>query len=129
MFPAAWQKKLVDLNVSSLLTGDIRWADFVFISAMNIQKESVNRIIEECKKNEVKIVAGGPLFTQEFYNYFQVDHFILNEAEITFPPFLKDLENGQDPRKIYTTDEFADISESPVPDYHLLSRKDYASMN
>lgn len=128
MFPGGWQKKLIDMNVSPLQTKDILWADFVFISAMYIQKESVNVIIEQCLKYKIKIVAGGPLFTQEYANYPQIDHFILNEAEITFPLFLKDLDEGR-PEKIYKTSEFADITTSPVPDYHLLSRKDYAFMN
>jgi radical SAM superfamily enzyme YgiQ (UPF0313 family) len=128
MLPESWQKKLVDMNVSALKTSDIQWADYVFISAMYIQKESVNRIIEECVKYKVKIVAGGPLFTQESANYSLVDHFILNEAEITLPLFLKDLESGRLPQRIYKTDEYADIRLTPVPDYHLLSRKDYASM-
>jgi radical SAM superfamily enzyme YgiQ (UPF0313 family) len=129
MLPGSWQKKLVDMNVSSLHTNDILWADYVFISAMYIQKESVSYVIKECLKHKVKMVAGGPLFTQEYENYPQIDHFILNEAEITLPPFLKDLESGTLPQKIYKTDEFADIKLTPVPDYSLLSRKDYAFMN
>ena len=44
--PATWERKLVDLNTSPLLTSDLQWADYVFISAMIIQMESVNRIIE-----------------------------------------------------------------------------------
>lgn len=129
MFPASWQKKLVDMNVSPLQTKDLIWADFVFISAMYVQKESVDKVIDECIRNEVKMIAGGPLFTQESDNYPQIDHFILNEAEITFPPFLDDLNSGRPLQKKYTTSEFADIKISPVPDFQLLSRKDYASMN
>jgi radical SAM superfamily enzyme YgiQ (UPF0313 family) len=128
MLPKDWQKKLVDLNVSPIKTSDILWADYVFISAMYIQKESVARIIEQCLQLNVKMVAGGPLFTQESGNYPEIDHFILNEAEITLPPFLKDLEAGN-PQKYYRTEEYADLTISPVPDYSLLSRKDYASMN
>jgi radical SAM superfamily enzyme YgiQ (UPF0313 family) len=129
MLPSSWHKKLIDMNVTALKTADIIWADFVFISAMYIQKESVARVIEECSKNKVKIVAGGPLFTQEFDNYPLIDHFILNEAEITLPPFLKDIENGETPKRIYNTEEFADLRLTPVADYYLLSRKDYATMN
>jgi len=129
MLPTTWQKKLVDMNVSALLTSDIVWADYVFISAIYIQQESVGKIIEECMKHKVKIVAGGPLFTQEFNNYPQIDHFILNEAEITLPLFLKNLDTGHPPKKIYKTDKYADITLTPVPDYHLLSRKEYALMN
>ena len=129
MLPPTWNKKLIDLNVTSLRTSDIVWADYVFISAMYIQKESVNKILDECMKNKVKVVAGGPLFTQEYNNYFQIDHFVLNEAEITLPLFLRDLDSGQTPKRIYQTGEYADITTTPVPDYHLLSAKDYAFMN
>src|SRR3989304_8307861 len=118
MLPSTWQKKLVDMNVSELQANDIIWADYVFISAMYIQKESVNRIIAACLKLGVKIVAGGPLFTQAYNNYPQIDHFILNEAEITLPFFIKDLAAGH-PEKVYKTDEYADITLTPVPDYHL----------
>ena len=128
MLPSSWKKKLVDMNITSLQTSDIQWADYVFISAMYIQKESVNQIITECRRLNKKIVAGGPLFTQEYHSYSQIDHFILNEAEITMPKFLNDLKNGI-PQRIYKTTDFADMSKSPVPDYHLLSINDYASMN
>ena len=128
MLPSSWKKKLIDMNITTLQTSDIQWADYVFISAMYIQKESVNQIITECRRLNKKIVAGGPLFTQEYHSYSQIDHFILNEAEITMPRFLNDLKNGI-PQRIYKTTDFADMSKSPVPDYHLLSINDYASMN
>ena len=129
MLPQSWQKKLIDMNVTSLKLSDILWADYVFISAMYIQKESVSFVIEECQKHKIKMVAGGPLFTQEWQNYPQIDHFILNEAEITLQPFLKDLESGKQPQRIYKTGEYADIRSTPVPDYQLLSMKAYAFMN
>ena len=128
MLPSDWQKKLVDMNVTSLKTKDIQWADYVFISAMYIQKKSADKVIEECIKYGVKIVAGGPLFTREYKNYSQINHFILNEAEITLPLFLKDLNAGS-PKKVYKTNKFADISDTPIPDFHLLSSKNYAFMN
>jgi radical SAM superfamily enzyme YgiQ (UPF0313 family) len=128
MLPSIWQKRLVDMNILTLRTSDIQWADYVFISAMYIQKESLNEVIDKCKKLNKKIVAGGPLFTQEFRNYPQIDHFILNEAEITLPLFLNDLHVGQ-PQRLYMTNEYADISLTPVPDYHLLARGKYANMN
>ncbi|WP_372773605.1 hypothetical protein [Mangrovibacterium sp.] len=117
MLPSSWHKRLVDMNVSALHASDIQWADYVFISAMYIQKQSVRKVMDECGKWHTKIVAGGPLFTQEHDNYPQVDHFILNEAEITLPPFLTDLEMGQ-PKRLYQTSEYADITQTPVPDVH-----------
>ena len=128
MLPSSWNKKLVDMNVSPLNDEEILWADYVFISAMHIQKDSVDHVIEECIKLGRKIVAGGPLFTQEPQNYPRVDHLILNEAEITLPLFLEDLSKGH-PGRIYKTDGFPAITSTPVPDFHLLSRDDYAFMN
>jgi radical SAM superfamily enzyme YgiQ (UPF0313 family) len=128
LLPETWNKKLVDVNVSPLSQKDIQWADYVFISAMQIQKDSVEEIIDLCMKNGVRTVGGGPLFTHDYLDYPQVDHLILNEAEITLPLFLKDLDEGK-PEKIYKTAEFPDITSSPLPDFHLLSRKHYASMS
>jgi len=129
MLPASWSKRLTDMNIEPLQTSDIEWADYVFISAMYIQKDSVAQIIPKCKEYNTKIVAGGPLFTQEYTEYPEIDHFILNEAEITLPQFLDDLEANNTPKHVYRTDQFADITTTPVPDYHLLSRAKYASMN
>ena len=128
LLPKTWEKKLVDMNVSELDEREIAWADYVFISAMYIQKDSVSKVISACIKSGTKIVAGGPLFTQEYEIYPQIDHFILNEAEITLPHFLSDLSAGN-AKRIYKTEKFADLSLSPVPDYHLLEIKKYAFMS
>lgn len=129
LLPPTWKKRLVDLNTSPLLPDDLQWADYVFISAMHIQKESVKMIIRECLQFEVKIVAGGPLFTHDMDNYPQVDHFILNEAEVTINPFLDDLTIGRRLKRVYETGSYADLRYSPAPDFYLLERKSYASMS
>ncbi|MBU1638026.1 cobalamin-dependent protein, partial [bacterium] len=88
MLPADWNKKLVDMKVDSLQDTELQWADIVFISAMSIQKDSVRAVVERCRKFGMKIVAGGPLFTMEYEHFEGIDHFVLNEAEITLPLFL-----------------------------------------
>jgi radical SAM superfamily enzyme YgiQ (UPF0313 family) len=129
MLPETWERRLVDMNVTTLSDADIGWADYVFISAMYVQKESVSKVIKQCVEQKKTIVAGGPLFTQDYEDYPQVSHFILNEAEITLPPFLKAIQEGQQPERIYQTTGFADMASSPVPDYQLVSKKTYVSMN
>ena len=94
MLPEAWEKRLLDMNVESLDDDDLRWADLVFLSAMSVQKESVKEVIARCKTAGVRIVAGGPLFTTEYEAFRDVDHLVLNEAEITLPRFLEDFQNG-----------------------------------
>ena len=128
LVPDHHEKKLIDLNVEKLSDKDLQWADYVFISAMVIQKASVRKIIEKCKFNDAKIVAGGPLFTAEPNMYDDVDHLVLNEGEITIPEFLSDMAKGT-PKHIYTANEFADVRETPVPQWSLLKLKKYGSLN
>ena len=128
LMPPQWDKKLVDMNVSTLRDRDLDWADYVFLSANTIQKKSVAEVISRCKEKHVRIVAGGPLFTSSYDEYEDVDHLVLNEAEITMPRFLEDLEKGK-PKRMYTSREWAELTETPVPDWGLLKMKKYASMN
>ena len=128
MLPQKWEKKLIDMNVSKLEDAYLQWADYVFMSAMNVHSHSVKEIVRRCNKLGVKIVAGGPLFTTQYQDFLGIDHFVLNEAEITLPQFLRDLERGT-PKHLYTTDEFPDISLAPMPMWELLDRKKYASLS
>jgi len=128
MLPANWPKRLMDLNVNKLTEKDLAWADGAYISAMAVQRKSASQTIIRCKEAGLKVVAGGPLFTSEHEQFGEVDHFVLNEAEQTLPPFLADLKNGC-ARHIYTTAEFADIQRTPVPMWELINQKRYASMS
>jgi radical SAM superfamily enzyme YgiQ (UPF0313 family) len=128
MLPDEWEKRLIDMNVRNLNDRDIEWADFVFISAATIQKDSVDEVITRCKAKGVKIVAGGPLFTSSYDEYEHVDYLVLNEAEITLPQFLDDLRKGK-LKHIYTSPEWADLTNTPLPDWKLLNIKKYASMS
>jgi len=128
MLPGEWEKRLVDMNVTALRDDDLRWADLVFISAMAIQRESAKRVIARCRSIGAKIVAGGPLFTTGYEEFKDVDHLVLNEAEITLPLFLKDLREGSAGR-IYISEEWADIRTTPLPDWGLVNMKSYATVN
>lgn len=127
MLPAEWPKKLVDLNVEPLTDEQLAWADLVMISAMIVQKESARQVIQRCKAQGKKVVAGGPVFTTQHEQFVDVDHFVLNEAEVTLPRFLGDLAAGR-PQPLYTSDERPDITETPVPLWSLIDIKNYATM-
>ncbi|MDI6814690.1 MAG: B12-binding domain-containing radical SAM protein, partial [Dehalococcoidales bacterium] len=128
MLPDEWEKKLVDMNVTTLTDEDLEWADYVFISAMVVQRDSVKEIIKRCQKFRAKIVAGGPLFTTEYEEFDGVDHFVLDEAEITLPPFLEDLDKGC-AQHIYTSTERPDIRKTPIPMWSLINIKKYSAMS
>ena len=128
MLPDDWAKKLVDMNTTPLTDADIRWADYVFISAMVVQKSSVQEVIARCNRLGAKIVAGGPLFTTGHEEFAGVDHFVLGEAEATLPPFLEDLKKGC-AQPIYISDERPDISRTPIPQWSLINMKHYSAMS
>lgn len=128
LLPKDWNKILVDMNIDDLMDDAILWADIIFISAMSIQSESANEVISRCIKLNAKIAAGGPLFTSSPELYPNIDYLILNEAEITLPLFLRDLKEGK-PKHKYTTEDWADITSTPLPDWDLVSLKNYTSMN
>jgi len=127
ILPKQWNLKLVDMNVSALNEDDILWADYVFVSGMTVQKSSAKKIIARCIQLGRKVVAGGPLFTAEPHDFPEVHHLVLNEAEITLPKFIRDLELGR-PKSVYRSSEWADINTSPVPLWDLIDFKNYATM-
>jgi radical SAM superfamily enzyme YgiQ (UPF0313 family) len=127
LLPEDWEPRLVDTNVAPLAAQDLAWADLVLISAMVVQRQSAQQIIARCKAAGKTVVAGGPLFTGEYESFPIVDHFVLNEGEITLPQFLADWERGE-ARRLYATTEFADIRQSPVPRWELIDPDQYVTM-
>jgi radical SAM superfamily enzyme YgiQ (UPF0313 family) len=127
MLPESWEKRLVDMNARSLTQRDLQWANYVFISAMVAQRDSTRQVLARCKAAGVKVVAGGPLFLAEHEEFPEVDHFVLNEAEVTLPPFLSDLERGQ-ARRIYASNEYPELALSPTPLWELANLSHYSSM-
>jgi radical SAM superfamily enzyme YgiQ (UPF0313 family) len=76
----------------------------------------------------VRTVAGGPLVTTSPEDFDDVDYLVLNEAEVTLPAFLRDMEAGQ-ARHLYTGDELADLHTTPIPRWDLIDLKHYAAAN
>jgi radical SAM superfamily enzyme YgiQ (UPF0313 family) len=127
LLPPEWELRLVDQNVDTLTDLDLAWADCAFVSAMVVQRDAARRLIARCKMAGLRVVAGGPLFTIEPEAFPEVDHLVLNEAELTLPPFLADLAAGG-AQRVYMSSEFPDIGQSPTPLWHLANLRRYASM-
>ncbi len=127
MLPADWSLRLVDTNVQCLKEKDLVWADCAFVSAMVVQRASAHRLIDRCKDAGLPVVAGGPLFNSEYGQFERVDHFVLNEAELTLPRFLADFEQGC-AQRLYTATGFSDLRQTPIPRWDLLNIRRYATM-
>ncbi len=128
MLPVEWQKRLIDMNTDTVRDSDVLWADYVFISAMAVQRKSAKELIARCKAAGARIVAGGPLFTASPDDFPDVDHLVLDEAENSLPPFLDDLARGK-ARRIYRSDGFPELDRTPAPLWGLIKMKRYFSMN
>jgi radical SAM superfamily enzyme YgiQ (UPF0313 family) len=128
MLPSEWEKRLIDMNTGKVKDRDLQWADYVFISAMAVQKKSAKELVNRCRALRVRTVAGGPLFTAAPDDFPDVDHLVLNEAEATLNPFLEDLAGGE-ARHVYTSTVFPALDKTPVPLWHLIKMRKYYSMN
>jgi radical SAM superfamily enzyme YgiQ (UPF0313 family) len=127
ILPKEWNKKLVDINVRPLKDKDLKWADMVFISAMIVQKESSLEVMERCNKMGIKVVCGGPMFTSKPEDFPQADHLVLGEGEVTIPQFVEDIEKGE-PKRIYHPGPWPSMEISPLPQWDLIQKRDYASL-
>jgi radical SAM superfamily enzyme YgiQ (UPF0313 family) len=116
MLPDEFHKRLVDVNMDSLTDDDLSWADMAFIGGMAVQRDSAKQIISRCKATGLKVIAGGPLFSAEPDLFEEVDHLVLDEAELTLPSFLEDLQNGH-LKKIYRASGFCDLRHTPIPSW------------
>jgi len=131
MLPEEWEKKLVDLNTTTLTDKDLKWADYVFMSAMVAQQDSAREVIDRCKRLGTKIVAGGPFFSPGYEDsgfFDDIDYLVFNEAENIMPLFLDDLEKGC-AKHIYTSEERPDIRKTPVPLWSLINKRKYQMMS
>jgi radical SAM superfamily enzyme YgiQ (UPF0313 family) len=128
MLPADWQRKLVDMNVEELSTDDIEWADIVMLSAMIVQRESLEEVVRLCRSLGKKVVVGGPYVSTSSERLPDADHIFIGEAETTLPEFINDLELGI-AKKIYQASERPSLLNTPVPDFSLVDMRQYSAMN
>lgn len=127
MLPASWEKRLVDINVWPLNDADLDWADIVFASAMHIQKDSLEDVIQRSKAKGKRVVVGGPHASISPEELADADHVFIGEAEVTLPEFVRDLERGE-AKRIYNALERPALSAAPIPDFKLLDLKRYTAM-
>ena len=128
MLPGGWERRLVDMNVRRLRRSDLEWADLVFASAMIVQKESLERVVRECRELGKRVVVGGPYVSTSAEELPEADHIFVGEAEATLPEFLGDLERGE-AKKFYRTAERPALTATPIPHFQLAELERYSAMS
>jgi len=127
MLPGEFDVTLVDMNVEALQESAVAGADLIMTSSMIVQKDSLEKVIGLCKKHGKTIVAGGPYPTSMNAQIPGVDHFVLNEAEVTLPAFLEDFRNGK-AKLLYSDTAKPDLALTPAPRFDLIRKGRYSTM-
>jgi radical SAM superfamily enzyme YgiQ (UPF0313 family) len=127
MLPADWELRLVDLNVERLDDSDLLWADYVLLSAMIVQQESVREIARRCAAHRKAVLAGGPLFTTGHESYPEIRHFVLGEAEEVMAQVVEDMRAGT-LRSVYRAPRYPSLDLTPMPRYDLIKLGNYVTM-
>jgi len=128
MLPSDWDLKLVDLNVRRLKDEDLRWADYVLLGAMLVQKESVRETVARCVALKKTVIAGGPLFTTGHESFPEIQHFVLGEAEEVMPQVVADMRSGR-LQPVYRATNRPDITRTPAPRWDLIHFRHYVTMS
>lgn len=127
MLPREWELRLVDLNVEPLSDADVRWADYVMLSAMIVQRASVEAIADRCAASGRPVIAGGPLFTTGHAQFPRIPHFVLGEAEDVLPRLVEDMRAGS-VRPSYEGAGRPDLARVPPPRWDLVDLRKYVTM-
>ena len=128
LLPKSWERRLIDLNVRSLRSSDIEWADMVMATAMLVQKDSLKRVIQRCKATGKRVVVGGPYVSTTLDELPEADHIFVGEAETTLPEFVDDLRRSTT-RRTYQAAGRPPLSITPVPDFGIADLKLYSGMS
>lgn len=127
MLPRDWELKLVDMNVARIRDDDLRWADYVMISAMLVHRPAVAEIVARCSALGRPIIAGGPLFTTGHEAFPTIPHFVLGEAEDVMEQVVADMTCGM-LKGYYQGPGRPDITRTPVPRWDLMNIRHYITM-
>jgi radical SAM superfamily enzyme YgiQ (UPF0313 family) len=127
LLPPSWPRRVVDMNVRRLRRAHVEWADIVFVSAMLVQKASLQRVVKFARSLGKKVAIGGPYITTSAES-IEADYIFLGEAERTLPIFARDFESGA-AAPVYRDDERPPVTESPVPEFGLVELGRYSSMS
>ena len=128
MTPPAFNLRLIDVNCRPLTDRDLHWADLVCFTAMLNQANTLLTHARRARAAGKLVVFGGPYPTACFEECRPYcDALVMNEGEVTWPRFIRDLEKGCI-EEVYATDQKPDLHESPCPRFDLFDISEYAAM-
>jgi radical SAM superfamily enzyme YgiQ (UPF0313 family) len=128
MLPREWELRLVDLDVERLSDDDVRWADYVMVSAMIVHKASVvEEVLPRCEHVGRPVIGGGPLFTTGHEEFAGRVHAVVGECEESIANVVRDMEAGTLADVYHAPAAFPDVRRTPVPRWELVDLRHYAT--
>ncbi|HEY9825711.1 MAG TPA: cobalamin-dependent protein, partial [Stenomitos sp.] len=123
LLPSTWDIRFYDRNVRCEGAADWEWCDLVILSAMIVQKSDFQSLIQKAVQLGKKVAVGGPYPTSVPQDALEMgaSFLILDEGEMTIPPFVEALEQGNT-EGIFRSSEKPDVTQSPMPRFDLLQR-------
>ena len=131
ILPQAWEFKLVDRNVGSIMEADWDWADLVILSAMIVQKQDFLEQIQEAKRRHKRVAVGGPYVTAlpDEAQAAGADYLVLDEGEITLPLLVDALQAGELHGLFRANGDKPAVTDTPIPRFDLLDFRAYDNMS
>ena len=127
LLPSDWTVRLLDMSVEPLLDEDLKWADVVFVGAMQIQQDSYHEVIRRAHSFGKTVIVGGAYPTTDPDASHDADCIVIGESEELIGPLCSDIVNGTiKPR--YKAESRPDVTRSPIPRYDLLRIEAYQSI-
>jgi len=128
LLPTDWSYRLTDLNTGNLADNDIRWADHVMVSAMDIHRQGVRDLARRCHDHGTPLIGGGPLFHSKSDRSLGVDHVVVGEAEELVTELVDDMRRGE-VQPLYQAKRFPDLALTPAPRWDLVDLQHYATLS
>jgi len=126
--PPTWEIRLIDRAFQELSDDDLRRADLVMVSAMQIQHEDAYRTLARARALGRRTMVGGPFASSQPELLLPlVDHVVVGEPDEVFDEIARDVETGS-ARRLYRIDRKPDLRTTPPPRFDLLRLEKYASM-
>lgn len=126
MIPDSYEVAFIDEDHGMEVPFD-EYFDIVALTGMTQQIYRAYEICAEFKKKGSYVVIGGihaTVMAEEALEH--ADTVFVGEGESTWIKFLEDFEKGTPSRK-YISNEYIDLSKSPVPRYEILDKRYYSS--
>ncbi len=130
LLPQEWNFRLVDRNVGPESEADWEWADLIIISAMMVQKQDFEHLIQAGVRRGKQVAVGGPYPTSVPQAALAAGaHFlVLDEGEMTLKHWVEALDRGEK-QGIFRSPEKADVTQTPIPRFDLLQMDAYDQMS